>query len=811
MSQVAKWLFRILAVAVFLLIAAAVVLPLVFKPQLKQLAKTEINKNINATVEFDDFQVSLLRGFPNLFVGLKGVSIVGVERFAGDTLVSFGEFGVRVNLWSIIDMEEIEVRSVYLSDAKVFARVTADGSKNWSIVKTSGLPQTEEEDTAAAKPTNIRIALTRFKINNATFFYADDSLGMETTLRGVNLLISGNMVKRQTEIRLKSSADELDLRVKGIRYIRDAEVRFNANMGVNLDNGTLSFRENELRINQLTLLFQGMMRMHKGSIGMDVSFSAPSTDFKDLLSLIPAFYLKRYEDIQTSGQLKLYGSVNGVYNDSILPSASIEIAVANAMLKYPKLPKSANGINFDAKVWFDGSNPDKSTVDVNRLQFSLGGNPFDAYLHVATPVSDMQVDGKVVGKVNFATLADVIPLDSISVTGLLETNLKFGGRISHLKEKEYDKFNAEGSLNISNFTLTGCDSTRQVKVGELIVNFSPKFVELQNLKSSLGSSDMQLSGKLENFIPFVFRNEALQGQLNLTSTLLDANELLSGFRVQAKQPVDSVVTHGVIKIPRNFNFTLSASVQHLLYGRLDISNLKGNVEADSGIVNLYNLTMNMLGGDVALDGIYNPIDVSLPRVNLDLSIKDVDIPLAFKSLTSLQRIVPTFKNLSGKLSGSISIASMLDSSMMPVPSSIIASGKLQSKSIGFKESAVFGRLADVFKKEEFRSPYMSNVNVNFKVNESRIAIEPFSTSVGGAKMSVGGDMGFDQSLNFKAKLAVPTELFDTAADALSKFSTKTNIRVSNLELTLKISGTSYKPLVKVDWGDFTTNIDIPGL
>jgi len=481
------------------------------------------------------------------------------------------------------------------------------------------------------------------------------------------------------------------------------------------------------------------------------------------------------------------------------------------MLKYPKLPKSANGINFDAKVWFDGTNPDKSTVDVNRLQFSLGGNPFDAYLHVATPVSDKQVDGKVVGKVNFATLADVIPLDSISVTGLLETNLKFGGRISHLKEKEYDKFNAEGSLNISNFTLTGCDSTRQVKVGELIVNFSPKFVELQNLKSSLGSSDMQLSGRLENFIPFVFRNEALQGQLNLTSTLLDANELLSGFRVQAKQPVDSVVTHGVIKIPRNFNFTLSASVQHLLYGRLDISNLKGNVEADSGIVNLYNLTMNMLGGDVALDGIYNPIDVSLPRVNLDLSIKDVDIPLAFKSLTSLQRIVPTFKNLSGKLSGSISIASMLDSSMMPVPSSIIASGKLQSKSIGFKESAVFGRLADVFKKEEFRSPYMSNVNVNFKVNESRIAIERFITSVGGAKMSVGGDMGFDQSLNFKAKLAVPTELFDTAADALSKFSTKTNVRVSNLELTLKISGTSYKPLVKVDWGDFTTNIDIPGL
>ena len=40
MRQVAKWLFRILAVVVSLLIVAAVVLPLVFKPQLMQLAKT---------------------------------------------------------------------------------------------------------------------------------------------------------------------------------------------------------------------------------------------------------------------------------------------------------------------------------------------------------------------------------------------------------------------------------------------------------------------------------------------------------------------------------------------------------------------------------------------------------------------------------------------------------------------------------------------------------------------------------------------------------------------------------------------------
>ena len=810
MRQVAKWLFRILAVVVSLLIVAAVVLPLVFKPQLMQLAKTEINKNINATVEFDNFQVSLLRGFPNLFVGLKGVSIVGSEHFAGDTLLSLGEFGVRVNIWSILDMEEIEVKSVYLSDARVYARVASDGSTSWSILKTSGLPQTEEEDTAAAKPTGIKVALTRFKVDNATLFYADDSLGLEATLRGVNLLISGSMVKRQTEIRLKSSADGLNFKVKGMRYIRDAEVEFNANLAANLNNGIFSFKENELRINQLAILFDGMVQISDGSVDMDVSFSTPSTDFKDLLSLIPAFYLKGYEDIQTAGHLKLKGSIKGIYNNSILPNSSFEIAVANAMFKYPSLPKSANGINFDAKVWFDGSNPDKSTVDVNRLQLNLGGNPFDAYMHIATPVSDMQVDGRVTGKVDFASLADVIPLDSISVTGLLETNLKFGGRISHLKNREFDRFNTEGAFKISNFSLSGSILPQELRINDVTLNFSPQFVELVSLNAGMGNSDMQLSGRLENFIPFVFRNENLQGRLNLTSTLLNANELLAGNSPQIKLPADSAVPHGVVKIPRNISFTLNTNVQRLLYNKLDISNLKGILVTDSGMVNLQNLNMSMLGGEVVVNGSYNPINVTAPMVNLDLSISDIGIPAAFGSFLTLQRITPTLKNLSGKLSGSIYTGSVLDSSMMPVHSSIVASGTIQSKSIGFKESVVFGRLADVLKRDEFRNPSMSNVRLTFKVSDGRIAIEPFSTSVGGAKMSIGGDMGFDQTLNFKANLAVPTELFDTAADALSKFSTKTNVRVSNLELTLKISGTSYKPIVKVDWGDFTTGIDING-
>ena len=89
MKKIIKWFLRILLVLIVLFIAAAIIVPIVFKPQLMQIAKTEINKNVNANVEFDDFQVSLIKGFPNLYIGLKGLSVVGVDSFATDTPVAF--------------------------------------------------------------------------------------------------------------------------------------------------------------------------------------------------------------------------------------------------------------------------------------------------------------------------------------------------------------------------------------------------------------------------------------------------------------------------------------------------------------------------------------------------------------------------------------------------------------------------------------------------------------------------------------------------------------------------------------------------
>ena len=156
--------------------------------------------------------------------------------------------------------------------------------------------------------------------------------------------------------------------------------------------------------------------------------------------------MKDFEGLQTSGNLSLNGWVKGLVTETALPSVGIDLAVDNARFQYPDLPKSVEKIAIKTKVFYDGTNDDKTTVDISKFHFELANNPFDITLSVRTPMSDMEVTGKFMGVIDFSSLADVIPLDDMSITGKLESNLEFGGLMSYIEKEQYEKFKADGSL-----------------------------------------------------------------------------------------------------------------------------------------------------------------------------------------------------------------------------------------------------------------------------------------------------------------------------------------------------------------------------
>jgi hypothetical protein len=77
---------RFLALAggpIFFLLVLLVVLPLLFRDRIAERVKVAVNQSLDARVEWHDVGLTFFRDFPNLTLGLNGLTVVGTRGFSG--------------------------------------------------------------------------------------------------------------------------------------------------------------------------------------------------------------------------------------------------------------------------------------------------------------------------------------------------------------------------------------------------------------------------------------------------------------------------------------------------------------------------------------------------------------------------------------------------------------------------------------------------------------------------------------------------------------------------------------------------------
>ena len=78
-------IFTGILLLIFIILIAT---PYFFKDKIVTIIKENINENVNATVDFNDVDLSLISNFPNVEVSLKNFVITTFKPFEGDTLAS---------------------------------------------------------------------------------------------------------------------------------------------------------------------------------------------------------------------------------------------------------------------------------------------------------------------------------------------------------------------------------------------------------------------------------------------------------------------------------------------------------------------------------------------------------------------------------------------------------------------------------------------------------------------------------------------------------------------------------------------------
>ena len=800
MSKRTKILAGAASLLVLLLVAIAT-LPFLFRDRIVARVKAEVNRAVEARVDWRDAGLSLFGDFPNLTLRLDDLSIAGKRLFAGDTLARIHRLGVVLDLGSVLGNyrrgDAIVVRSIELERPVIALKVLEDGSANWDITRKTGAAAQQ-----ASSP--FKVTLRKLDISNARISLDDRKSRLFASLVGYRQSLSGDFATDVFTLATQAHGDSVTLRFAGIPYLNHVALDLAADVNADMRNKTsqkFTLAKNEIRLNDLRLALTGSALMRGDNVSLDLSFNTPRTDFRHILSLVPAIYMRDFQKLKTAGVLMLSGQVKGDYGDKAFPSFAVKANVANGAFQYPDLPLPARDIALDLLVRNPGGDVDSTMVRLERFHAAIGGQPIDGSLVLRTPISDPDVDLRLTGKLDLADLRKTVKLASVNeLTGKIDADVAVQTRMSYVDRKQYDRISARGNLAVRDLLLKSADLPRDVAVQEASLQISPQRADLRSLSAQIGSSDVHLSGSVENLLPFALRGDPLRGNATFASQHFNLDEWKS----------DDSLT--VIQVPGNIDLGLQATVGELTYGKLKMTNVRGGLRVKDKRATLENFTMNTLGGSIGVSGFYETVDSLRPAFDTQVQLKSVDIPSAFAALTTVQMLAPVAKFARGNVSTDLHFAGALGKDMMPLFNVLDAKGSLRTSDLVIQGLPLLGKIADAVKLEQLRNPTLDSLRASIQVNAGRVQVNPFTVRAGRSSLQVAGSHGIDQTLQYTLGLRVArADLGSAANQAITNLISRAGRTGVNLQaadtvaLAIKVGGTVTSPTIQTNLADLVAS------
>ena len=795
-----KRILKITLIVLFVLIGVAFAAPFLFKGKITELAKKEINNSLNAKVDFADVDISFFKHFPRVALGLEKLQVVGIDRFAADTLFAAKNIDVAVNIMSIIKGGEYKIYSINIDEPRIHAIVTKDSIANWNITK----PDTAVATAGNSKP--FQLNLQSYAIHNGYIKYDDASSNMSSEISGLEHSGSGDFTSDLFTLATKTSADAVSFSYGGVPYLSKAKTVVDADIQVDNKTNRYSFKTDKVALNELKLTTEGFFQLVNDSVyNMDIKYDAPSTDFKNILSLVPAIYQKDFASIKTSGKALFNGFVKGTYSSKQIPAYNLNMEVKDGFFQYPDLPKPVKNINFSVKIDNPDGITDHTVVNIPQAHIEMDNDPFDFRLLVKNPVSDMFVDAAAKGKLDLSKIAQLVKLEAgTRLSGLLNADVNVNGNMSAIQKKQYEKFNAAGTVNLNDFFYASKAYPDGIKLGTLQASFNPRNVTLSNLAGQYLKTNFAANGSIDNLLPYALQNQSLTGLLNIKADQVNLNDWMGTAADTASK--STTASTAPFAVPANISFIVNAGVDKVHYDKIDMQDLSGALIIKDESVSLSNIKTNLLDGSMNVSGVYSTkLNKKKPDISLTYDVKNFDVEKTFNAFNTVQKLMPIGKFLSGKLSSQLSFTGKLGEDMMPDLSSLTGNGNLLLIEGFLKKFAPVEKLAGLLNIKELESFSLKDVKNYIEFANGKVMVKPFKVKVSSIEMEIGGVHGFDQSLDYIINMKVPRALMGDKGNAfvnnlVSQVNNKgVPVKLGDVvNLKVNMGGTIANPVLKTD-------------
>ncbi len=802
-----KKILKIVGIVLVLLLIFLFTAPYLFKGSIEKLLKKNLNENLTAQVEWESLDLSLFSNFPNAAVVVKNFSVVNAAPFEGDTLASGKRIALDMGIKQLFKSSEdpIQVNGLELDEAFINIQVDSLGNANYDIAKkTEATPTDASEESSSG---GFAFNLKHYEINNSRINYHDQKGGTYLTLKDFSHEGNGDLSADASE--LTTNTLTLASFAQGdTEYLSDHSVALDATFQLDLKNNKYSFLENEAKINELPLTFDGFVQILENGTDIDLTFTTPSSDFRNFLAVIPKKYVKNLDGVTTTGNFSVNGMVKGVANETHIPTLDISVASDNASFKYPDLPKAVRNISINAQLKNETGLVQDTYLTIGNLTFKIDNEIFKANGSIRNLTQNALVNLALKGTLNLAHIEQVLPLElEQDLTGIFNADVTTRFDMQSLETEQYQNISTSGTASLTDFTYQDPYFTHDIIIDDAQVEMTPGNITLNQFDARTGETDVAATGNIQNLIPWIMAKQDLKGNFTVQSNTFNVSdftgteeetETATGNENSGGDPVPSAEGEA-IKIPDFLDATLNFTAKNVKYDNLELQNTSGTVTITDETAYLKNVSSNALGGNIALSGNVNTKE-TVPSFSMNLDLQKIDIDESLGKLSLLKYIAPIAQALDGNLNTQINLQGKLNDNLTPDLKTIAGNALAQviTAQVDAQKTPLLSALGEKVSFLNLDKLSLQDVSTALDFSEGKIIVKPFDFQVEDIKVTVNGSHGLDKNLNYQATMDVPAKYLGGEVNKLLTKLDPVEAKNTTVSLPIGVGGSFTNPSVSVD-------------
>ncbi len=740
-----------LLVLVLTLVLSAVVIAGFFQEAVGRKLIKEINKQLKTELTVNDFDLSLLKNFPDATASLRGVVVMGVDN---ERLLEANDVAFNFRLLSLFG-SNVKVHSVTIRDGALNIHINKSGKPNYDIFK----------ETTDETESDFNISLEKARLENIELAYRDDKLKQEVLTQVSKADFSGEFSNRQFDLKSKAEFVSNFMDFDNIRYFAGKKWGYDAVISVDLEIGKYDFKQARITVMDNTYNVQGYVQSYKNFSDFDLTAMAEDANLESVIALLPEQYLSTLGDFSSTGKFQFNAIVKGKLSAAERPAINFEFGLDEGKLSSPRLREPFKDVSFQANFTNgEGRSNQNSIFEIKNFKGYLNRELITLDLTIKNldnPMVDLKADGAlpirdIYGLFNNPAIVDgsgEIEIRNLKVNGLYKDMININNIFSVAMS---------GDISFDDAALKVNEEKMVIDRG--LLHFQDNLMTLEGLKIEGAGSEIILKGFAKNLLPVLLadslnsKNAVLEFQAELESPVMDIARLIKLTDVPVKEGevqqevFDSLTVRKNEKRERITDFlkgTFNARVGDFTYNKIEGKDFSGKLTIE-------NSQMRIEGNAKGMDGTF-ALDGTLffekePRLEAKLDCDRINVKKFFQQTNNAGQDVLKAENINGSMNAKMLIHTFWDSTGNFLMDKMHVWAGVGIKDGELKNFKILEEFSDYARISDLRNVRLEDMQNWLEIKNSTFYLPAMFIQNNAMNMTISGEQTFDERIDYNIKV-----------------------------------------------------------